>query len=200
MKLPNLWFITIIKSTSSVFSRSQESHYMKQAVTGNNCWAVLVLIIYPSNCTIPWHNFPWLTTLLYCILYLHHLCHLWNVMSIHFQLSSLSKHRDDQDTKEANTLQFKSTIDARYVVCGWNYCCVDYHLICAILRREQISCKCEPLISSPMWHKWKSSRITTIKQTSPISGHLYSSQECPHMGRLTVLVCCVVKYQYQFWE
>ena len=31
-----------------------------------------------------------------------------------FQLSSLSKHRDDQDTKEANSLQFKNALEARY--------------------------------------------------------------------------------------
>ena len=30
-----------------------------------------------------------------------------------FQLSSLSKHRDDQDTKEANSLQFKNALEAR---------------------------------------------------------------------------------------
>ena len=34
--------------------------------------------------------------------------------SLLLQLSSLSKHRDDQDTKEANTLQFKNLIEARY--------------------------------------------------------------------------------------
>lgn len=32
-----------------------------------------------------------------------------------FQLSSLNKHRDDQDTKEANSFQFKNAIETRLV-------------------------------------------------------------------------------------
>ena len=65
-----------------------------------------------------------------------------------FQLSSLSKHRDDQDTKEANTFQFKNAIEARYLYqfSSWkslsslvhcllaiNNCCLQYGISCGII-------------------------------------------------------------------